>query len=60
MTYASLNQPMRVGIVGSGFVAKLRTEILSQDARIKLVAIAGTPEKAQAIAQEFNIPEVHQ
>lgn len=60
MTYASLNQPLRVGIVGSGFVAKLRAEILSQDARTKLVAIAGTPEKTQAIAQEFNIPNVHQ
>ncbi|MFM7887433.1 MAG: Gfo/Idh/MocA family protein, partial [Pseudanabaena sp.] len=60
MTYASLNQPLRVGIVGSGFVAKMRAEILSQDTRIKLVAIAGTPEKAQVIAQELNIPKVHQ
>ncbi|MBD2176541.1 Gfo/Idh/MocA family oxidoreductase [Pseudanabaena sp. FACHB-1998] len=60
MTYASLNQPLRVGIVGSGFVAKLRAEIFSQDARIQLVAIAGNPEKAQSIAQEFNIPKVHQ
>ncbi len=60
MTYASLNQPLRVGIVGSGFVAKLRAEIFSKDARTKLVAIAGTPEKAQAIAQEFDIPKVYQ
>ncbi len=59
-SYAKLHQPLRVGIVGSGFVAKLRAEILSQDARTQVVAIAGTPEKAQAIAQELAIPNVHQ
>ena len=56
--YQNILQPLRVGIVGSGFVAKLRAEILSQDSRIQLVAIAGTPIKAQAIAQEFAIPNV--
>ncbi len=58
--YATLHQPLRVGIVGSGFVAKLRAEIFSQDVRTQLVAIAGTLEKAQAIAQEFSISNVHQ
>ena len=58
--YQNILQPLRVGIVGSGFVAKLRAEILSQDSRIQLVAIAGTPIKAQAIAQEFAIPNVYQ
>lgn len=59
-SYASLNQPLRVGIVGSGFVAKLRAEILSQEPRTKVIAIAGTPEKAQAIANDLAIPYVHQ
>jgi len=59
-SYAISDQPLRVGIVGSGFVAKLRAEILSQDPRITLMAIAGNPEKAQAIAQEFVIPHMHQ
>lgn len=59
-SYAKLHQPLQVGIVGSGFVAKLRAEILSQDARTQVVAIAGNPEKAQAIAQELAIPNVHQ
>ncbi|MCY7333445.1 MAG: Gfo/Idh/MocA family oxidoreductase [Pseudanabaena sp. CAN_BIN31] len=59
-SYATLHQPLRVGIVGSGFVAKLRTEILSQDPRMQLVAIAGNPEKAQAIATEFAIANVYQ
>ncbi len=58
--YQNIHQPLRVGIVGSGFVAKLRAEILSQDKRVQLVAIAGTPAKAQAIAQEFTIPKVYQ
>jgi biliverdin reductase len=59
-SYATFDQPLRVGIVGSGFVAKLRSEIFSQDPRVKLVAIAGTVAKASAIAQEFDIPDVHQ
>jgi biliverdin reductase len=59
-SYATLHQPLRVGIVGSGFVAKLRTEILSQDPRIVVTAIAGSLEKAQVIAQEFAIANVHQ
>jgi len=59
-SYAISDQPLRVGIVGSGFVAKLRAEIFSQDPRITLMAIAGNPEKAQAIAQEFAIPHLYQ
>lgn len=59
-SYAISHQPLRVGIVGSGFVAKLRAEIFSQDPRITVVAIAGNPEKTQAIAQELAIPNVHQ
>ena len=58
--YATLHQPLRVGIVGSGFVAKLRAEIFSQDVRTQLVAIAGTLERTQAIAQEFSITNLHQ
>ncbi|TYQ29399.1 Gfo/Idh/MocA family oxidoreductase [Pseudanabaena sp. UWO311] len=59
-SYATFHQPLRVGIVGSGFVAKLRTEIFSQDPRIIVTAIAGNLEKAQAIANEFAIANVHQ
>jgi biliverdin reductase len=59
-SYETLHQPLRVGIVGTGFVAKLRTEIFSQDPRIVVTAIAGNLEKAQAIAQEFEIVNVHQ
>ena len=60
MTYAPMQQPLRVGIVGSGFVAKLRADILKQDLRTEVIAIAGTLPKSSAIAQELNIPHVHQ
>lgn len=59
-SYATLQKPLRIGIVGSGFVARLRTEIFSQDPRTIVTAIAGNPEKAQAIAQEFSIEHIYQ
>jgi biliverdin reductase len=46
---------MNIGIVGTGFVASLRAELLSQDPRVKLQAIAGNYLKAQAIAAEFGM-----
>ncbi|MFM6005605.1 MAG: Gfo/Idh/MocA family oxidoreductase, partial [Sphaerospermopsis kisseleviana] len=49
-----LNKIMRVGLVGTGYAAKLRAEALKQDPRTQLVAIAGhTLEKTAALAQEF-------
>ena len=49
------SDPLRIGIVGTGFVAKLRAEILLQDPRVQLISIAGSAEKGQAIAQEFGM-----
>ncbi|MFM2064776.1 MAG: hypothetical protein RLZZ507_4447 [Cyanobacteriota bacterium] len=50
-----LNKIMRVGLVGTGYAAKLRAEALRQDSRTHLVAIAGhTPEKTAAFAQEYQ------
>jgi biliverdin reductase len=44
--------PIRVGLVGTGFVAKLRGKTLLEDERSQLVAVAGhTPEKTQEFAQ---------
>lgn len=48
--------PLLVGIVGTGFVAKLRAETLCQDSRTHLVAVAGhTPEKTQEFSQRFQV-----
>lgn len=44
--------PIRVGLVGTGFVAKLRGQTLQEDERSRLVAVAGhTPEKTEEFAQ---------
>ncbi|MEA5576272.1 Gfo/Idh/MocA family oxidoreductase [Anabaena sp. UHCC 0451] len=49
------NTTMRVGLVGTGYAAKLRAEALRQDLRTHLVAIAGhTPETTTAFAQEYQ------
>ncbi|MGB3262896.1 MAG: Gfo/Idh/MocA family oxidoreductase [Microcoleus sp.] len=51
----SLNSPIRVGIVGTGFAAKLRAETLVADARSNLVAVAGhNPETTAAFCQTFG------
>lgn len=47
---------MRVGIVGTGFVARLRAEALGADKRAKLVAVTGfCPDHVQQFATDFNI-----
>jgi biliverdin reductase len=51
-----LNKIMRVGLVGTGYAAKLRAEALQQDPRTQLVAIAGhTPEKTTALAKAYQM-----
>ncbi|MTJ13310.1 Gfo/Idh/MocA family oxidoreductase [Anabaena sp. UHCC 0187] len=44
---------LRVGLVGTGYAAKLRAEALLQDPRTDLIAIAGNPERTPALAQEY-------
>ena len=51
----SVNDPIRVGIVGTGFAAKLRAEMLVADARSNLVAVAGhSPDKTEAFCEAFG------
>lgn len=50
-----LSSPLRVGIVGSGFVAKTRVELFCQDPRVEVRGIAGNLERVRAIAAEFSI-----
>lgn len=51
----SVNSPIRVGIVGTGFAAKLRAETVQADGRSHLVAVAGhSPEKTAAFCQGFG------
>ncbi len=51
----SVNNPIRVGIVGTGFAAKLRAEMLQTDARAQLVTVAGhNPDKTAAFCETFG------
>ena len=51
----SVNDPIRVGIVGTGFAAKLRAEMLVADARSNFVAVAGhSPDKTVAFCETFG------
>ncbi|WP_421658799.1 Gfo/Idh/MocA family protein [Leptothermofonsia sp. ETS-13] len=59
MTDASLKSlsalPLRVGLVGTGYAARLRAETLKADPRTFLVAVAGhTPEKTQVFCQTYG------
>lgn len=55
----SANRPVRVGLVGTGYAAKVRAETLQQDDRSHLVAIAGhTPEKTEAFSQTYQVEAV--
>jgi biliverdin reductase len=51
--------PIRAGIVGTGFTAKLRAETLQADARSRLVAVSGhTPETTQEFARTHEASPV--
>ncbi|MDX1976694.1 MAG: Gfo/Idh/MocA family oxidoreductase [Pseudanabaenaceae cyanobacterium bins.68] len=53
MTYFSA--PLQVGIIGSGFVAKLRAELFTNDPRSEVVAIAGTPSRTREIVASLSL-----
>lgn len=47
--------PIRAGLVGTGFAAKLRAEALQSDSRSRLVAVSGhTPETTQEFARNHE------
>ena len=51
----SATRPVRVGLVGTGYAAKLRAETLQTEARSNLVAVVGhTPEKTKAFSQTYQ------
>lgn len=47
--------PIRVGLVGTGYAAKLRAETLQSDSRSHVVAVAGhTPAKTEEFSQTYQ------
>ena len=56
LSYPPSTTPIRVGIVGTGYAAQTRAEILKSDWRSQLVALAGhTSDKTKAICQRLNV-----
>jgi biliverdin reductase len=60
MTTASFESlvslPIKVGLVGTGYAAKVRAEALQADLRSQLVTVAGhTPEKAAVFSQTYGV-----
>lgn len=54
-TNKSLAGPLRVGLVGTGYAAKLRAEALAAESRAQLVAVAGhRPEKTEVFGQTYG------
>jgi biliverdin reductase len=53
--YLASSDRLRVGLVGTGYVAKVRAEALRADPRARLLAVVGyTPQKAQEFAQAYQ------
>lgn len=54
-----IGQPVRVGLVGTGFVAKVRAAAFNADDRAQVVAVSGhRVETAHTFAQTHTIPTV--
>ena len=54
-SYGEINLPIRVGIVGTGFAAKVRAQNITAESRTQLVAVAGrTPARTAEFAAEFD------
>ncbi|MBD2100516.1 Gfo/Idh/MocA family protein [Leptolyngbya sp. FACHB-261] len=52
-----LNNPLRVGLVGTGYAAKVRAETLGSDSRVKLLAVSGHQRTAE-FAESFGLVAV--
>jgi biliverdin reductase len=51
--------PLQVGLVGTGYVAKIRADVLQADDRAELAAITGhQPEKVEAFSQTYSAQNI--
>lgn len=57
MTNFAIGLPLQVGLVGTGYAAKLRAETINADSRAKLVGVTGhIPEKTQEFGHVHQAP----
>ena len=55
-SYGEINLPLRVGIVGTGFAAKIRAQSFAAESRTHLVAVSGrNPERTAEFGQSFDV-----
>jgi biliverdin reductase len=55
-SYGEINLPIRVGVVGTGFAAKVRAQNIIADSRTQLVAVTGrNPDRTSEFAAGFDI-----
>ncbi|NET35657.1 MAG: Gfo/Idh/MocA family oxidoreductase [Cyanothece sp. SIO1E1] len=58
--YVPTQLPIRVGLIGTGYAARLRAQALQSDPTAKLVAVAGyNPEKTTEFSQTYAATAVH-
>ncbi len=56
---AKVSLPIRVGLVGTGFAAKIRAQTLIAEPRTELIAVAGrNPERTGAFADAFAVQAI--
>lgn len=54
-SYGEINLPIRVGIIGTGFAAKVRAQNITAESRTQLIAVAGrTPDRTVEFAAGFQ------
>jgi biliverdin reductase len=57
--YAAIALPLRVGLVGTGFAAKIRAQTLETEPRTQLIAVSGRdPERTGAFADAFAVQAI--
>jgi biliverdin reductase len=58
-SYGEINLPIRVGIIGTGFAAKVRAQNITAESRTQLVAVAGrTPDRTVEFAAGFQVQAI--
>ena len=58
-SYGEINLPIRVGVIGTGFAAKVRAQNLTTESRTQLIAVAGRNlERTAEFAESFNVVAV--
>lgn len=56
MTLFSSSQPLKIGIIGTGFTAQRRAETLQKDSRVRLTFVTGhTPANIDTFCQTYDV-----